>query len=51
MSGVEKIPMQEEYENVLEGDMHLDKKITKLEALNERAYEDLILSLNINLLV
>ena len=44
--GVDKIPMQEEYENALEGDDDLDKKIVKLGELNELAYEDLILSIN-----
>ena len=44
--GVDKIPMHEEYEEALEGDDELDKKIVKLDELNERAYEDLILSIN-----
>ena len=35
--------MQEEYERVLEGDEHLDKKIVKRGELNELTYEDLIL--------
>ena len=30
MSGVDKIPMLDEYENALEGDMDLNKKIIKL---------------------
>ena len=38
--------MQEEYENALEGDMVLNKKIIKLDELNELAYENLILSIN-----
>ena len=29
-SGVDKIPMQEEYESALEGDDNLDKKIIRL---------------------
>ena len=44
--GVDKIPTQEEYENALEGDDDLDKKIVKLGELNEPAYEALILSIN-----
>ena len=44
--GVEKIPMQEEYESALEGDEDLNKRIIKLGELNELAYEDLILSIN-----
>ena len=43
---VDKIPMQEEYQNALEGDEGLDKKIVKLGELNELAYEDLILLIN-----
>ena len=48
MSGIDKSPMQEEYENALKGDMDLDKKIIKLGELNELAYEDQILSINTN---
>ena len=48
MSGVDKIPMQEEYEYALKGDMDLKKKIIKLGELNELDYEDLFLSININ---
>ena len=44
--GMDKIPTQEEYENALEGDDDLNKKIIKLGELNELAYEDLILSIN-----
>ena len=40
------IPMQEEYDNNLEGDAGLSKKIIKLGELNELAYEDLISSIN-----
>ena len=43
--GVDKNPMQE-YDDVLEGDDDLDKKIIKLGELNELAYKDLILSIN-----
>ena len=46
--GVDKIPTQEEYDEALEGDDDLDKKIVKLGELNELAYEDLILSINTN---
>ena len=48
MSGIDKSPMQEEYENALKGDMDLDKKIIKLGELNKLAYEDLILSIKTN---
>ena len=44
--GVDKIPMQEDYDNALEGDMDLHRKIIKLGELNESSYEDLILSIN-----
>ena len=44
--GVNKIPMQGEYENALEGDEDLDKRIVKLGELNKLVYEDLILSIN-----
>ena len=46
MPGVDKIPMQKEYENALEGDPDHNKKIVKLGQLNELAYEDLILFIN-----
>ena len=45
-AGVDKIPTQEEYETALEGNEDLDKKIVKLDALKELAYENLILSIN-----
>ena len=45
-SDVDKIPTQNEYENVLESDKDLDKKIIILFELNELAYGDLTLSLN-----
>ena len=48
MSGMDQIPMQDEYENALEGDMDLNKKIAKLGELNELACEDLILSIKTN---
>ena len=41
MSGVEKIPIQEEYKNTHEGEMDLDEKIMKLGELHELAYEHL----------
>ena len=44
--GVDEIPMQEEFDSMLEGHDDLDKKIVKLGELNELAYEDLLLSLN-----
>ena len=46
MSGVNKICTQDEYENALEGDKDLNKKIIKLGELNELAHEDFIPSLN-----
>ena len=46
MSGVDTISTQDNYENAMEGDMDLGKKIAKLGELNELAYEDLILSIN-----
>ena len=45
-SGVDKIPMQEEYASELEGDDDVNKKILILGQLNELACEDLILSIN-----
>ena len=42
---MDKISIQEEYENALEGDDDLNKKIVKLCELDELAYEDLILSI------
>ena len=44
--GVEKIPTQDEYESVLEGEEDLEKKIVKLGELNDLAHEDLILLIN-----
>ena len=40
MSGVDKIPTQDKYENVINGNMDLDQKILKLGELNEIAHED-----------
>ena len=37
--GVDKIPTQEEYDEALEGNNNLDKRIVKLGELNELAYE------------
>ena len=45
MIGVEKILTQEEYTAALEGETDLEKKV-ELDALNELAYEDLILAIN-----
>ena len=45
-SELAKIPTQDEYEDALEGDIDLKKKIIKLGELNELAYEDIILSIN-----
>ena len=42
MSGVDKIPTVDEYENAMEGDLDLNKMTIKLGELNELAYEDLI---------
>ena len=41
-----KIPMQEEYENALKGDKDLDQKILKLGELNELACKHLLQSIN-----
>ena len=46
MSGMDKIYTQDEYENAMEGDMDLNKKVVKLDELNELAYEKLTLSIN-----
>ena len=46
MPGVDKILTKEEYKSALEGDEDLNKKIVKLDELNELAYEDLILLIN-----
>ena len=46
MSGMDKIPTQDEYKNATEGGMNLNKKFVKLSELNERAHEDLILLIN-----
>ena len=44
-SGVDKIPTYEEFENALERNEDLDKKIIKLGELNELACEGFILSI------
>ena len=46
MSGVDKIPMQDEYENVLKGDMDLKERNIKIGELNELAYNNSISSFN-----
>ena len=43
---MDEIPTQDEYENSLESDMDLNKKMVKLGELNELAYEDLISLIN-----
>ena len=48
ISGVNKIPMQQEDDNALEGDMDLNEKITELVELNKVAHEDLILHISTN---
>ena len=48
MSGLDKVSMQDEYENAVEGDTDLDEKVVKLGEWNELAYEDLILSINVS---
>ena len=45
-SGVDKIPMQDEYKSALDGNIDLDRKIVKLGELNELAYENLTFSIN-----
>ena len=46
MQGMDKSPMQHQYEEVLKGNEDLNKKIVKLGELNKLSYEDLILSIN-----
>ena len=46
MSGMDKIPTQNDQKNALEHDIDLDKKIVKLGELNELAHKDLILLIN-----
>ena len=46
--GMDKIPTQEEYNSMLEGDDDLKKKIVKFGELNEFAHENLISSINTN---
>ena len=43
MSGVDKIPPQDEYQNAIEGGMDLDNKITKLGELNVLESNDSII--------
>ena len=43
LSGMDEIPTQDKYENALECDMDLNKKIVKLGELNELSKEDSIL--------
>ena len=46
MSGMDKIPTQDEYKNAVEVNTDLNNKIIKLGELNKLAYEALILSIN-----
>ena len=43
---VDKVPLPEEFEEAQKGDTDLDKKVAKLDELNELAHKDLILSIN-----
>ena len=43
---VDKIVMLAEFEEALEGDTVLDKKIVNLSKFNDQAYENLILAMN-----
>ena len=45
---VDKLPIQKEYKNALDGDMNLNEKIMKLGELNKLASEVLILSIHTN---
>ena len=47
MLGMDEIPTQEEYKAALDGDEDLDKKC-KLGDLNELAYEDFVLVINVS---
>ena len=40
MPDMDEIPMQDEYENALEGGMDLEKKILIFGELNDLGYED-----------
>ena len=40
MSGMDKTPSQDEYENALKGGIDLVEKIVKLGELNKLTYED-----------
>ena len=46
--GIDKIPMQNESEETLEGDTDLDKQIVKLDVLDILTHEKFILSIHIN---
>ena len=45
MIGIDKAPMQEEFEEAQRGGTDLDKKVIKVGELNKLANEDLILSI------
>ena len=44
------IPTQDEFEEALDGDKDLDKKIVMVGEFNQLAYEDLIISINTDFL-
>ena len=46
MVEADKVPLQEKYKEVQEGDMNCDKKIVNLSDLKELTDEDLILFIN-----
>ena len=46
MPGMDKIPTHDEYENSLEGNEEVNKKIVKLGELNKLVYDDFFLSIN-----
>ena len=46
MSGMDKIPTQDEYVNVIEGDTDPNKKTAKMSELNKLACKELILIIN-----
>ena len=48
MVGEDKMPTQDKYDNDLNGDSELDRKVVKLGQLNELACKNLIVSISTN---
>ena len=46
MSGMDKIPTQDEYKNAMEGHMDVNEEIIKLGELNKLTHDDIVLSIN-----